>query len=309
MSLDITGDPEGPPANPDPDQTRWNEKYRREGFESFGTEPSSWLVDHEELLRAQPRGPVLDVAAGNGRNALYLARLGFEFEALDISDLAVAWLQEQARRQRLSVCSRWANLQIEVLPEGQYEVVVNINYLERRILPALKAALRPRGLLFFETMTTDQLDLLGRRMAREFLLAPNELRDSFSDLETLEYREGLGTATKSGKKRAVASLVARKPGAWTSRPADLPFLVTTAAPLPDRVVAEPAGHVRPHRTNGDHDQENARALLQEHGHESDQHQFQDRQEATDLKEPIDRAIELKQHESQAGQHGPGQWTM
>jgi 2-polyprenyl-3-methyl-5-hydroxy-6-metoxy-1,4-benzoquinol methylase len=212
MSSDSAGDLVGPLVTPDPEQIRWNKKYRREGLESFGITPSSLLVEHESLLRLQPCGPALDVAAGNGRNALYLARLGFDVQALDISDVAVAWLAEHARRRRLSVYARWANLQIERLPEQQYEVVVNINYLERGILPALEAALRPGGLLFFQTMTTDQVDLLGERMPRRFLLAPNELRDSFPDLKTLEYQESIVTASISGTKKAVASLLARKPG-------------------------------------------------------------------------------------------------
>ena len=197
------------PSQRHPDQIRWNEKYAATGPAAFEREPSDWLVQHEALLAAQPKGPALDVAAGNGRNAFYLARLSFMVDALDISDVAIAWLEAEARRRRLDVRPRWVNLETEPLPKEKYQVIVNVNYLERRIFAALVAALVPGGLLLFETMTVDELNLPDRKFDRRFLLEQGELLRAFPDLGVIEHHEGI-VGNSSGPKRAVARLVARK---------------------------------------------------------------------------------------------------
>ena len=192
-----------------PDRVRWNQKYTQEGLTSFGLEPAAWLRQHEPLLLSRARGAALDVAAGNGRNAFYLAQLGFAVDALDISDVAVHWVRQQARQRRLAVYCRRTDLATEPLPKAQYQLVVNVNYLQRTIFAALKETLVPGGLLVVETMTVDQIDLLGRQVDRQYLLEHNELKQAFDDLQILEYREAI-ISGRGDKKRAVASLLARK---------------------------------------------------------------------------------------------------
>ncbi len=199
-----------------PDRRRWNEKYRREGFEAFAKEPSPWLKQHESLLMEQAKGLALDVAAGNGRNAFYLASLGFEVKALDISDVAIQWIRDQAQQRRVNVQANWTNLETEALGNEEYEVLVNFNYLQRSTFTGLKAALRPGGLLIFETMTTDQDDVLGSSINRRYLLASGELHRAFCDLEILAYREAVARYRPASEAKAVAGLVARKPGLLTS---------------------------------------------------------------------------------------------
>ncbi len=197
-----------------PDRERWNRRYRESGPGSgaFPTAPAEWLTSHEELLSAQPKGRALDVACGNGRNAVYLARLGFEVDALDISEVAIEWLGEKVRREDLPVHKRWSDLADETLSPESYQVVVNVNYLERKILPALAAALVPGGLLFFQSFTRDHIDVLGRDLDPLFTFATNELLRSFLDLRILEYRDEIIHLNPDSPRspRAVARLVARK---------------------------------------------------------------------------------------------------
>lgn len=191
------------------DRERWNRKYRERGPESYGTEPAEWLATHRELLERQPRGPALDVACGNGRNALYLARLGFEVDALDVSDVAIDWLTEQVRREGAAVRPRVCDLTRGPLPRRRYQVVLNFNYLDRGLFPALKDALAPGGLLVFESFTRGQLALSWGPSTLEHTLAPGELRRAFADLEILDEREATLHADVAEKERTVASLVAR----------------------------------------------------------------------------------------------------
>ena len=82
-------------------------------------------------------------------------------------------------------------------------------YLERALAPALSAALRPGGLLFYETFSRDAVSD-GGPSNPAFRLAPNELLQLFGDLRVISYRE-LSTLgdTREGE-RDVAMLVAQK---------------------------------------------------------------------------------------------------
>ncbi len=194
------------------DRQRWNRKYRDKGPEPFGSEPAEWLVAHRDLLTPRPRGRALGVACGGGRNAVYLARLGFTVDALDVSDVAVAWLQERVERAGLSVHPRRCDLTREPLPRREYQVVLNFNFLQRDLFTALRDATAPSGLVVFETFTRLQAELPGGPGDPERTLEAGELRRAFADFEILDYREATLFPEDLRKTRAVASLVARRPG-------------------------------------------------------------------------------------------------
>ncbi|RMD87123.1 MAG: class I SAM-dependent methyltransferase, partial [Calditrichaeota bacterium] len=140
--------------------------------------PSSWLLKHENLLKSQPKNLALDIACGNGRNALYLASLGFIVDAVDYSEEKLATLAQQAKQLHLPICTLLINLEKEPLPDKQYQVVVNFNYLQRDLFPKIKRVLLRGGLLFFETFTRDHVTLLQNQMNPAYLLEPGELRQA-----------------------------------------------------------------------------------------------------------------------------------
>ncbi len=190
------------------ERERWNEKHRR--AQVGGSAPSDWLVEHRPLLAAQPKGRALDLACGRGRHALLLAELGFEVDALDVSDVAVEAARRSARERGARVNVGRVDLRDAPFPTPPYEVVVSTYYLERSLFARMREALAPGGLLVFETFTRDHVEVLGREMPERALLGHNELLRAFADLRVLRYREAnVGT----GRTRAVASLVARAPEA------------------------------------------------------------------------------------------------
>lgn len=189
----------------DDPQTFWDERYRsEEAVPERG--PASFLVAHRHLL--PPGGRALDVAMGTGRNALYLASLGYEVTGIDISSVAVARCRKEAARLGLRVEAIQADLESYALPESEYDVVIDFYYLRRDLAPRLEEALRPGGVLVFESFTTEQRRFGWGPQSDEFLLLPGELPSLFPRLEALEYREGL-TESERGTK-AVAGLVARR---------------------------------------------------------------------------------------------------
>ena len=97
-----------------------------------------------------------------------------------------------------------------VLPAHEYAVIVNFNFLQRSLFDGLARALRPGGLLLFETFGRAHVDDLGHDFRDEFLLGDNELLGAFAGLRVCHYFEGI--VERSGRPRGVASLVAQQRG-------------------------------------------------------------------------------------------------
>ncbi len=131
--------------------------------------PSAWVCRFARLIA--PGGAVLDLACGQGRHARYLASLGYEVEAVDRDRASLDALTGIAR-----VRTRCADLEGAPWPyeAGRFDGIVVSNYLHRPLVPDLLAALRPQGVLIYETFALGN-EKLGRPSNPEFLLRPHEL--------------------------------------------------------------------------------------------------------------------------------------
>jgi SAM-dependent methyltransferase len=145
-----------------------------------------------ELLPLLPRGLALDIAAGAGRNSLALAEAGFKVVAVDFSAAAARAAGQLARTMHLPIMPVIADVEAAALPlrPAQFDLVVNISFLVRPLIPSLKEMLRPGGTLFFDTFLIDQV-ALGHPSNPAFTLQHYELRELLSDMDLLRYREGL----------------------------------------------------------------------------------------------------------------------
>jgi len=190
------------------DRELWEKRYETPEF-IHGADPSDYLRANCELL---PRsGLALDLAAGEGRNALYLAERGLEVIALDISIRALEKCRQVARARRLEVYTATVDLTQFLIPQNKFDVIVNFNYLQRDLAENMAAGLRSGGLLIFETLTTRHLRWKPD-FNPEFLLSPGQLAGLFPSLRLIKYRETDMEVINTGRRsmRAVASLVARK---------------------------------------------------------------------------------------------------
>jgi rhodanese-related sulfurtransferase len=166
--------------------------------------PSPWLLAHARLA---PRGArTLDVACGRGRHALFLAGAGFPVRAVDRDPGRVAWLGALARRLQLPLDAAVVDLERDGADLGaeEWELVLVFSYLHRPLFPALARALKPGGVLLYETYTREQAKR-GRPSNPDHLLDPGELPRLVAPLEVLSQREG------EIDGRAIASVAARKP--------------------------------------------------------------------------------------------------
>lgn len=183
------------------DRTAWDRTYARLDY-VFGKDPAKFLVEQVDKL---PKGKALDIAVGEGRNAVFLAKKGFSVEGVDISQVGLRKAKKLAAENGVKIQTVNADLNKYKIKPDSYSVILNFYYLQRSLFPEIKAGLKKGGVVVFETNTTEQLKNPGSEsLEKDFLLQPGELKKAFSDLEILHYAE-----TNDGKK-AVASLVARK---------------------------------------------------------------------------------------------------
>jgi SAM-dependent methyltransferase len=167
-------------------------------------EPTRWLADHHYLL--PQHGDALDVASGRGRNALWLAQRGLRTLAVDRDQDALAFVREEAARRRLPLRTEVMDLESGnvALPRGPFDLIVVVHYLHRPLFGALKEALRPGGILVYETFTRAQAER-GQPTNPDFLLEPQELRELIQPFDILVEREG------EFEGKMLASVIARRP--------------------------------------------------------------------------------------------------
>ncbi len=188
------------------DREKWNTRYR-EGSYHARTHPSELL---EKWLPDVPLGRALDVAAGAGRNSLYLAAAGFEVDAIDISAEALARLQRDAKDRGLSINTIERDLESDSLPKQSYALIVMVRYTNGDLIPRLLALLEDGGVFLCEEHLETDADVVGPTDPA-FRVRPNELAELAAGLEILQYTEGL-VEDPDGRIAALARLVARKSG-------------------------------------------------------------------------------------------------
>jgi SAM-dependent methyltransferase len=152
-------------------------------------EPSAWLTGHRHLLPAA--GDALDLACGSGRHAIWLAGQGFSTLAVDRDPSAIDALNQEATRRGLSIHARLVDLEngTPFLEPDSFDLIVVVHYLHRPLFPALVSALRPGGVLVYETFTRAQA-ARGKPTNPAFLLEPGELLTLVRPLTIVASREG-----------------------------------------------------------------------------------------------------------------------
>ncbi len=187
------------------DQRRWDKRFSRKEF-ALGREPNPFLKKHIHLL---PSGKALDIATGEGRNAVFLAQHGFEVDAVDISEKGLRKAQQLAREKGVKIKTFGVDLDRFQIEKERYDLIADFYFLKRRLIPRIKKGLKKGGRVIFETYILEHRTLgSGGPMQAKYFLKSNELIRLFKNFRILFYREGI---FREGRKRkAVASLIAEK---------------------------------------------------------------------------------------------------
>jgi tellurite methyltransferase len=184
------------------DRAHWDSVFNTRTY-VFGKNPANFLRDNVDKL---PVGRALDIAMGEGRNAVFLAKKGFRVDGVDISEVALRKAKRLAQETQVQINAISADLNHYVVKPETYDLIININYLQRSLIPQIKKGLKKGGVVVFESYTVEQLaNSKDQGLRRDFLLNVGELKEAFKDFKILVYRE-----INDGKD-AIASVIARKP--------------------------------------------------------------------------------------------------
>lgn len=180
------------------DKQRWNERYLDNPMPQTVSPIVEKYIEHVNV------GQAIDVACGTGRNTHYLADLGFLVDAIDISDYALDRVKESSTINKIDT-----DLDKYNLTPNKYDLIVNVNYLNRRLVSQMKDALKSGGVVMFETFIVAHGDFNLPTTNLDYLLRKNELLHSFIGLDVIYYEEKIDVNLR-GEKIKVASIVAKK---------------------------------------------------------------------------------------------------
>ena len=153
------------------------------------------LRQNQHLLPTQ--GSALDLACGRGANAICLAENGLSVSAWDISASALEHLSNEALKKGLEIKLESRNISENPPNKYSFDVITVSNFLERELIDDIRNAIKPNGLIFYQTFIVDKASTVGPTNP-DYLLAKNELLNFFNDWNVLYYREE-GTVGKIEK--------------------------------------------------------------------------------------------------------------
>ena len=187
------------------DQDRWDNRFRGREF-ALGKKANPFLRRHIGRL---PKGKALDIATGEGRNAVFLAQHGFDVDAVDISEMGLGKARRLAKGMNVKINTILADLDSYQIEEEHYDLIANFYFLKRRLIPKIRRGLKKGARVIFESYVLEHRNLktTGPKDPKYFL-KPNELLKLFKGFRILFYREGI--FKEGGKRKAIASLIAEK---------------------------------------------------------------------------------------------------
>ncbi len=181
------------------DKQRWNEKYL------VAPMPEGVSEILKENIHLAKQGRALDIACGTGRNTHFLADNGFKVDAIDFSDYALKKIREDENINKID-----ADLDTYVFEEDAYDLILKVNYLDRKMFPGIIKALKKEGIFIYETFVkTETGEGYHNPTNPDFHLDRDELPKAFGELEILLYKEQ-DAINLRGEKVRVASFVGKK---------------------------------------------------------------------------------------------------
>lgn len=163
-----------------PDIARWNSKYQSAENPELEARGEPELIALSERLHK--RGLALDLAAGRGRNTLYLANLGYRVVACDGALNALIGCSKVARERGLDIDCMVCDLETYRFKPKLFDLLIVCRYLNRDLLPCLSSWIRPSGWLFYKTFNKRFLTA-NPGFNPNYTVERGELNEIFSELD------------------------------------------------------------------------------------------------------------------------------
>jgi tellurite methyltransferase len=188
-----------------PVSDKWNRIYLTKS-----AVPKAALVLEQNKHLLPVKGEALDLACGQGGNALLLAQAGLNVQAWDVSDVAIDQLKNLASTQGLAIDASVRDVVFTPPAANSFDVIVVSFFLDRALCAVLAAAIKPGGLIIYQTYCRNKVSEGGPRNP-EYLLEDNELLFLFPNMKVRLYREEDCLGDVALGYRNQAYLVAEKP--------------------------------------------------------------------------------------------------
>lgn len=193
----------------------WDKRYSSETY-AYGTEPNKFLTEMYDKL---PSGRVLCLGEGEGRNAVWLAELGYEVTAVDISEVGLLKARKLATSRGVTITTAHADLAEYEIEAGYWDAIVSIfchlpPTLRKEVNRRCVEGLRPDGLFLLEAYTPMQLEYeTGGPPSAEMMMDVQSLTTELSGLEFLHLQERVREVNEGvfhNGSGAVVQVLARK---------------------------------------------------------------------------------------------------
>jgi len=181
----------------------WDKRYK-EGFYNSATEPHELLKKFWQII---PKGYVVDIAMGSRRDAIFLAKKGFDVYGIERSLEAIKIGRKATIEQGCNITAILGNASALPFKKGSADGLVIFYFLMRDIVGSTIELLKKDGILIYETFLKRQ-NLIDRWRNPDYLLEDGELIVHFQELDLIFYEET--TTSINGNKRAIAQYVGRK---------------------------------------------------------------------------------------------------
>ena len=186
----------------------WNNRYAKSGY-TYGDEPNAFF---KHTIDSLPVGSVLIPAAGQGRDAVYAASLGWEVDAFDLSNEGRKKALELAAQKNVNISFEVANA-LDFKTDKQYDLIALIYF---HLAPSARAIfykrmvdrLKPNGILIVEAFNPMQKDALsGGPQDPRLLIDKHDLTDYFSALRCLQNEYFVVEMNEGEGHRGIANIV------------------------------------------------------------------------------------------------------
>lgn len=166
----------------------WNQRYNQPDY-VYGTQPNDFL---HSVSASMPRGKLLSLGEGEGRNAVYLAALGFDVTAVDSSDVGLEKARRLAAEKNVKLTTITADLSEYQIQPDSWDVIVSIfchvpSAIRVPLHQAVVLGLKPGGVFVLEAFTPRQIDMkTGGPNSLDMLMTLASLRQELAGLKFIQ---------------------------------------------------------------------------------------------------------------------------
>lgn len=170
----------------------WNDRYSENGY-AYGKEPNDFL--RENISSFSPGAEILCIAEGEGRNAIYLAKQGFQVTSIDQSEVGIIKTIERARSENVNLTAMVANLENFEFGDKKWDGIVSIfghlpSSLRKIVHNKILNGLKDNGIYLCEAYTQEQLKFgTGGPKDLEMFLSSEIIKSELNSLKILKLEE------------------------------------------------------------------------------------------------------------------------